>query len=110
MRNSVPLFVQRGIFQPEICRKVDDLRCQGSILVDLFLRLPMRQRQKEHIHRFQLGRVGKLKLRALAQVRMHLIDVLTQMRTGGYLLHLHLGVTEQQTQQFSTAVTRTTYN
>ena len=95
---AVPFFVKIRIPQTEVCRQVDDLACQRGVLFDIVLCLSVRLGQEKHIHRFELGRVNEFELGLLAQIGMHLVNILAQMRARCDLLYFHGGMCQQQAQ------------
>ena len=107
---AVPFFVKVRIPQTEIGRQVDDFARQRGVLVDVMLGLSMWLGQEKYVHRLDLGRVDEFESGLLAQIGMHLVNVLAQVRARSDLLDFHRRVRQQQPQQFPAAISRTADN
>jgi hypothetical protein len=67
----------------------------------------VRQGDKEHVARANVRREAELESRTTAQVGMDVIDILAEVRLGGDLGDLDVGMVEQDAQQFAAGVSRT---
>ena len=110
MGMAVPAFVQGRVLQAEVRGKVDNVPAQGNPPVDVLLGLAVGQGQEEHIRGFQRVRVDELEPGALAQVGMYLIHVVPRVLAGRRLLHFHMGVVQEQPQQFAAGVPRSPHD
>src|SRR5688572_9129646 len=91
----IPLFIGSRVAQAKIGREVDDLRSEACIPIDVMLSLSVRLSKKEDIDRLEPSRVAELYLCALAEIRMHLVHILTQMRTRCNLPYFDMWMAQQ---------------
>ena len=102
---AVPARVLACRAQAKISGKVDQPRSQAGVVLDLVLGLPMRQGQEEHVAGFEKVGVAELHPGLLAQVGVHLVNVLSQVLAGSSLGKFNLGMGVQQAQQLASGIT-----
>ncbi len=108
VRPAVPGLVVLRIAEAEIGTQVDHDRTQLQQPLDLWRRRPMREAGKEEIDGLKLLGRDEAELGALAQVRMDGMDELPGPSPRGDLGNVHLRVTEQEPQQLTTGIARST--
>ena len=123
MRLAVVALIQCLVVHTEIGREIDDVAGQAGDLLDAFLRLAVRQRQKQHIARLKLAggceadrlgsgrtgqRAGLSTLTRRTQVGVEAMDEFAGVAFGSDLGNLDLGMAEQEAEQFAAAITGAT--
>ena len=107
---SVPSGIQGRISQAEIGRAVYDVPGQLRVAAHVASCLTVGHGQVQQVGRFQGVRVPELQGRGASQVGMKRVNVATRLPGRCDLGDLHVGVEEQQAQQFSPDVAATTHN
>jgi hypothetical protein len=102
--NTIPLPVNFGILEPEIRRKVYNPGGQLAEILKFFHTAGMGQRREYKIDRFQVLYAAKFETGSFAQIGMQPGYRLAHKSFRGALVDLHLGMLQQQSQQFTAAV------
>ena len=77
---AVPFFICAHIAQSKICGQVHDARRERGIVLDFFLRLAVRQREKYHVARDDLIGRGELHFGASAQIGVDVVEIFAHVR------------------------------
>ena len=82
MRFAVPFFVLLYIAQAKIGGQVNDARRNGRPVIDFLLCLAVRKREEQNIARLNLIGRSELNFGSPAQIGMHVIELLANVRFG----------------------------
>ena len=104
MRRAVPALVGVRVAQAKIGGQVDDVLRQSRVTGRSCPAPPRAAGPGRARPWLDLVGIAEFQRRALAQVGMHLVDVLAQVAARGDLAHLDLGMPEQQAQQLAAGV------